>query len=58
MNVIYLLLPIALLLAFVFVIFYLWAAKNDQFEDLESPAYRILLDDPPPRESSEESKKP
>jgi cbb3-type cytochrome oxidase maturation protein len=52
MNVIYLLLPLALLLAFVFVAFYLWAAKHDQFEDLDTPAKRILLDDNPPRKPS------
>jgi cbb3-type cytochrome oxidase maturation protein len=52
MNVIYLLLPLALLLAFVFVAFYLWAAKHDQFEDLDTPPKRILLDDNPPRKSS------
>ena len=49
MNVIYLLLPLALLLVLVFVIFYLWAVKRDQFEDLETHARRILLDDPPPQ---------
>lgn len=52
MNIIYLLLPLALLLALVFVLFFLWAARHDQFEDLESPARRILLDDPPPQNST------
>jgi cbb3-type cytochrome oxidase maturation protein len=47
MNVIYLLLPLALLLAFVFVAFYLWATKHDQFDDLETPAKRILIDESP-----------
>ena len=47
MNIIYLLLPLALLLAFVFVAFYLWAARHEQFEDLETPARRILIDDVP-----------
>jgi cbb3-type cytochrome oxidase maturation protein len=52
MNVIYLLLPCALFLAFVFVGLYLWAAKHDQFEDLDTPAKRILLDDQPPSKPS------
>jgi cbb3-type cytochrome oxidase maturation protein len=47
-NIIYLLLPLALLLALVFVLLFLWAARQDQFEDLETPARRILLDDAPP----------
>jgi cbb3-type cytochrome oxidase maturation protein len=57
MNIIYLLLPLALLLVLVFVIFYLWAVKRDQFEDLETPARRILLDDKPPRPPTDSSEK-
>jgi cbb3-type cytochrome oxidase maturation protein len=45
MNVIYLLLPLALILVLIFVGFYLWAAKRGQFDDLESPSQRILVDD-------------
>ena len=48
MNIIYLLLPLALLLVLVFVLFFLWAARHDQFEDLDTPSRRILLDDRPP----------
>ena len=48
MNIIYLLLPLALVLAFVFVGFYLWANKQNQFEDLDTPPQRMLLDDNPP----------
>ena len=48
MNAIYLLLPLALLLAFIFVGLYLWANKQDQFEDLDTPPQRMLLDDNPP----------
>ena len=55
MNVIYLLLPLALLLVLVFVIFYLWAVKRDQFDDLETPARRILLDDNPPHDDKNPS---
>ena len=48
MNIIYLLLPLALVLAFVFVGFYLWANKQNQFEDLDTPPQRMLLDDSTP----------
>jgi cbb3-type cytochrome oxidase maturation protein len=47
MNIIYLLLPLALLLALIFVGLFLWANKQDQFEDLETPGKRILIDDVP-----------
>jgi len=49
MNILYLLLPLALLLALVFVLFFLWATRHNQFDDLESPARRILLEDHPPQ---------
>lgn len=45
MNIIYLLLPLALVFALVFVGFFLWANKHDQFDDLDSPPRKILLDD-------------
>jgi cbb3-type cytochrome oxidase maturation protein len=58
MNVIFLLLPLALLLALVFVLFYLWAARHEQFDDLDSPARRMLLDDPPPQEPPKDPSRP
>jgi cbb3-type cytochrome oxidase maturation protein len=45
MNIVYLLLPIALLLAGTFVAGYIWSASHGQYEDLETPAHRILLED-------------
>lgn len=45
MNIIYLLAPLALLLGLVFAIGFILAARKGQFEDVETPAYRILLDD-------------
>jgi len=45
MNIIYFLLPAALLLALIFVGLYLWAARKGQFDDLDTPSRRILLDD-------------
>jgi cbb3-type cytochrome oxidase maturation protein len=45
MIILYLLIPLTLiLLAFALWAFF-WAVKNDQFDDLEGPAYRILFDD-------------
>lgn len=45
MNVIYVLLPLALVLGGAFVAAFIWATKTGQFEDLETPKHRILLDD-------------
>jgi cbb3-type cytochrome oxidase maturation protein len=45
MEIIYLLLPIALILVAVIVWIFMWAVKSDQFEDLEGPAHRIIMED-------------
>ncbi len=54
MEIIYLLLPIAILLAGVIVWLFFWAVKSGQFEDLEGPAHRILMDDDRPDADSSE----
>ncbi len=47
MTVIFVLLPVALLLAVAGVAAFLWAARSGQFDDLETPRFRIFHDDPP-----------
>lgn len=42
MSVLIFMIPMALLMGFGFVVAFLWSAKNNQFEDLETPALRIL----------------
>ena len=49
METIFVLLPLALLVAAVAVGFFIWAAKTGQFDDLDTPAVRILFDDEQPR---------
>jgi cbb3-type cytochrome oxidase maturation protein len=45
MNIIFLLIPLSLLLLIAAVWAFFWAIKSGQFDDLDSPAWRILLDD-------------
>ena len=45
MDIIYLLLPVALILVIIIIGVFFWAVKSDQFDDLEGPAHRILMDD-------------
>ncbi|NNF04056.1 MAG: cbb3-type cytochrome oxidase assembly protein CcoS [Rhodothermales bacterium] len=45
MNVLYLLVPIALLLAAAGVAGFVWSVRNDQFEDVDTPGVRVLFDD-------------
>jgi cbb3-type cytochrome oxidase maturation protein len=45
MEVIIILLPIALLLGGLFIFAFIWSAKKGQYDDLETPRFRMLLDD-------------
>ena len=45
MNVLYLLLPLALVLATASVLTFVWAVRRGQFDDMETPAIRMLFDD-------------
>lgn len=45
MTILYLLIPLSLILLGLAVWAFFWAVKNDQFDDLEGPAHRILFDD-------------
>lgn len=53
METIFVLLPLALLIAAIAVGFFIWAARTGQFDDLETPAVRILFDDEEPQRASE-----
>ena len=45
MNVVYFLIPLALLLLAGAVWAFFWAVGSGQFDDLETPAMRIVMDD-------------
>jgi len=52
MGVIFILLPLALLFVGIALAWFIWAVRSGQFEDLETPAVRILFDDEPPELST------
>jgi cbb3-type cytochrome oxidase maturation protein len=57
MSSLYILIPLALVLLAVTVWGFFWAVRVGQFDDLESPATQILLDDdraPPPTADTSE----
>ncbi len=58
MDIIYLLLPVALIILIIIIAAFLWAVKSDQFEDMEGPAHRILMDDDILDKKNIEPKKP
>ena len=45
MSILYLLIPLGLVLLGIAVWAFMWAVRSGQFEDLEGPAHRILMDD-------------
>ena len=49
MEIIYLLIPLSVILVGVIIWVFLWAIRSGQFDDLEGPAHRILMDDDDPR---------
>ncbi len=55
MSILYLLIPLALLLLGGAVWAFFWAVGNGQFDDLDTPAMQILMDDDKaPRDGPEE----
>ncbi|MFA6236358.1 MAG: cbb3-type cytochrome oxidase assembly protein CcoS [Bacteriovorax sp.] len=45
MEVITILIPIAILLALAFIVGFIWMTVKGQYDDLETPAMRILLEE-------------
>ncbi len=53
MEILYLLVPLAMLIVALMVVIFFWAVRSGQFDDLEGPAHRIIMDD----DRSDEAKK-
>lgn len=45
MGVIFLLIGVSIIIAVLFLSFFLWASKSGQFDDDYTPSVRILFDD-------------
>lgn len=45
MDILYLLVPLSVFLVFLIGAVFWWALRSGQFDDLEGPAHRILMDD-------------
>ena len=56
MEILYLLIPISVVLVFAIGLAFWWSLRSGQYDDLEGPAYRILMDDD--RVSDDTGKKP
>ncbi len=56
MDILYLLIPLAVIIMIIAVFAFMWAIKSGQYEDLEGPAHRILMDDDDPKIPGQGSK--
>lgn len=45
MEILFLLIPLSLVLVFVIGAIFWWSLRSGQYDDLEGPAYRLLMDD-------------
>ena len=57
MSVLYVLIPLGLVLLIVAVAAFFWAVGAGQFDDMDTPAWRVVMDDdrsPPAREREQE----
>lgn len=52
MEILYLLIPISLILVFLIGVAFWWSLRNGQFDDMEGPGYRVLMDDDTPQKES------
>ncbi len=55
MESLYLLIPVSIVLVFLIGAIFWWSLKSGQLEDLEGPAYRVLMDDDRPVETKDAS---
>jgi cbb3-type cytochrome oxidase maturation protein len=47
MSILFLLVPLAIVLAGAGVLAFRWAVRSGQYDDVDTPAIRMLLDDEP-----------
>ena len=45
MAILFYLVPISILILGIAIVAFFWAVKHGQFDDLDSPAHKIVLDD-------------
>jgi cbb3-type cytochrome oxidase maturation protein len=54
MEIISILIPLALILAAFFIAGFIWMTKKGQYDDLETPRHRMLLEDNKKRITNQE----
>ncbi|MBM3392707.1 MAG: cbb3-type cytochrome oxidase assembly protein CcoS [Betaproteobacteria bacterium] len=52
MEILYLLIPLSVVLVFLIGVVFWWSVRSGQFDDLEGPGYRVLMDDDRPKDGA------
>ena len=58
MEALFLLIPLSVALVFLIGAAFWWSLRGGQYDDLEGPGYRLLMDDDNPPEDCRDEKKP
>jgi cbb3-type cytochrome oxidase maturation protein len=53
MEILFLLIPLSVAFVALIAWSFIWAVKSGQFEDMEGPAHRIVMDDDTPTKPAE-----
>jgi cbb3-type cytochrome oxidase maturation protein len=53
MESLYILVPLSVILVFVIGVIFWWSLRSGQYDDMEGPAHRLLLDDRDPDPADE-----
>jgi cbb3-type cytochrome oxidase maturation protein len=54
MDILFLLIPLSVVLVFLIGLVFWWSVRSGQFDNLEGPAYRVLMDDDRPPQARDE----
>lgn len=52
MEILYLLIPLSVVLVFVIAVLFWMSVRGGQFDDLEGPGFKVLMDDDKPKQVS------
>jgi cbb3-type cytochrome oxidase maturation protein len=56
MNILYMLIGVSMIAAFIFLWLFIWNVKSGQYDDNYTPSVRILFDDEPDEERKTKDK--
>jgi cbb3-type cytochrome oxidase maturation protein len=58
MDSLFLLIPLSVLLVFIIGFLFWWSVRSGQYDDMEGPAYRMLMDDDDPKARNAQEQRP